>query len=138
MAGDDHAWGLAPFLKRLGDDSKVTTVVDVQPQGAELRAWTKSGRLGAVATRTQPTIILLSLPFAASCEADLAELRRQSGAATLVWVRPPGSEPGLRRALDRAKVPSFHSEALPIPTAGSAVTARGYAGWAGALWRWIG
>ncbi len=141
MAGDEHAWGLAPFLKRIADDAKVKTLVDVQPEGAELRAWTKSGRLGGIVGRTHPTITLLSLPVGSSAEADLAELRNQAESATLVWIRPPerqASTPRLRRVLDAAKIPSFHSEALSIPLAGAAVTARGYAGWAAALWRWIG
>lgn len=72
--------------------------------------------------------------------ATLAEARHVG--STLVWIRPPDANAGtkaLRIVLRAARIPSFHSEAIHVHmSANGKPSARGYAGWAGALWRWIG
>jgi hypothetical protein len=61
----------------------------------------------------------------------------------VAWLRPPAAGEfgvkALRSVLDKAKMPSFHSEALGLALGpdGETPTVAGYAGWAGALWRWL-
>lgn len=148
VAGDEHAWGLAPFLRQLGTGGRVDVFMDIDKDGATVADWAKRPRLGALVVDKKPDIVLLSLPYplkGAALEPNLRELREQvvKHGATLVWVRPPHRDDAtkpLRLALDRAKIPSFHSESLVIHRGPDLKqpTARGYAGWAGALWRWIG
>jgi hypothetical protein len=144
LAGDDHAWALAPFVRRLCLDSSVEPFVVLQRDGATITSWATSGKLGAAVDNARPDLVLLSLPSAAAVEAHVsmlaAQARRHGG--TFVWIRSPDrgklARP-FRLQLDAAKVPSFHSEALDIHRgADGQPSARGYAGWAGALWRWIG
>ena len=59
-----------------------------------------------------------------------------------VWVMPPkdrGSAAELRAALGRFGAECFPSDELVLPRGQDGVlpTAIGYAGWAGAIWRWL-
>lgn len=142
LAGDAHAWGISPFIGQLCQDTGVTLRKDLFP--APIETWAESGRLGERVSEIHPHMVIVSLLSSAPPEelqgaiAELAEQARSDG-ATFVWLRPPHKEAAaaLRPLLDEAKIPSFHSEALEI-AGGEQPTVRGYAGWAGALWRWIG
>ena len=89
-------------------------------------------------------MVLLSLPPLGDAGTPIGEIAKQARkhGATFVWLRSPErDEHGrpFRLQLDAAKVPSFHSEALDIHRGDDGQpSARGYARWAGALWRWIG
>ena len=141
LIGDEHAAGMAPFLRQLAIDSGVGFRVEAET-GACLERW--QDRFAAL-LESKPTMVLVSLGSCSPMADVLPLLRRMLAAAQragtrLVWVRPPEEKAAksFRVLLRAARIPSFHSEAiaLPCPIAGKP-SARGYAGWAGALWRWL-
>lgn len=147
LGGDEHAWGLGPFLAGLCRDGEVT--FRCRAHRCTLEDWADTEGLRKAVAELEPTVVVVSLgptepPSAATAATvgDVAAAARSCG-GTLVWLRPPErnqlSRP-FRQQLAQAKVPSFHSEALVLPCGPDerTPTARGYAGWAGALWRWIG
>jgi len=147
LCGDEHAWGLRPFLGHLCRDGGVS--FSARAHRCTLEDWADSAGLRAAVAEFEPTVVVMSLGLCgAPSEKTAATVRDIAAAArssrgTLVWLRPPersAAGAGLRQQLDHAKVPSFHSDALELPRGpdGKLPTARGYAGWAGALWRWIG
>ena len=86
--------------------------------------------------KARPVVTLVSMaPKETLAKALAAEVRPRS----VAWLRDPKAGPGVRKVLDEAKVPSFHTEALSLPLGPDGVTptVAGYAGWAGALWRWL-
>jgi hypothetical protein len=142
LIGDEHAAGIAPFLRQLAVDGGLGFRVEAET-GACLERWQQ--RYDALLD-TRPTMVLASLASCSPMTEVLPVLRRMAQAAeragtALVWVRPPDEKSAkpFRVLLRAARIPSFHSEALkvPCPIAGKP-SARGYAGWAGALWRWLG
>ena len=147
VAGDRHAWGLSPFLRELCRGTEVTFRTALRT--ATIEDCARLHCLKSDVERLRPNMVVVSLPPKGDVSDALLEpletlardVRRFG--ATFVWLRPPerndDSRP-FRLLLDQAKIPSFHSEALEIPRGpdGKEPTARGYAGWAGALWRWIG
>lgn len=139
IAGDDHARQLTVPLRALCDGRGVSLAAVTKP-GATVESWAVSppGKTSQV----RPTVTLVSL-----CPSEPADPRRLRQLATayrangsaVAWVRPPSQDDALRRALASARVPSFHSEALRLERGPDGTpTASGYAGWAGAIWRWIG
>lgn len=145
LTGDRHAWGLAPFIKQLCADLGIRFYGEFEPKAPTcLERW--SVNLAPLVRTVQPDLVLVSLlpchdaPDRLQQALVAVAVDARSHGATLVWLRPPGPEAmAFRVELDRARIPSFHSEALQIPrTAAGDPTTRGYAGWAGALWRWIG
>ena len=147
LAGDRHAKGLAAPLKHLCRDRKVA--FETLFERAPLDEWAAKHLLRAPVADLTPTIVAVSLFPAPASKAPLEALLRSVAAdgrhagATLLWLRPPVPGPvtaALKASLQRARVVSFHSEALPIPRGpdGETPTAAGYAGWAGALLSWIG
>ena len=144
LAGDGYAWGLAPFLGLLARDAHV--IYSTYLNQGSIESWDQE-KLLATAVAPGFDMVLLSLdldPSKPQERASLTKLVRDGRPAgvTLVWLRPPRkaeSVAHLRAALDAMKVPSFHSEALVLPRGlDGEPSARGYAGWAGALWQWIG
>ncbi len=142
LAGSDHAWGLAPFIGRLCRDAFVTMVPELDRDLNSIKSWATSRRIGKLVKKERPDMVLISLAPEAKSAGSIVELAKQARqrGATLVWVRPLLKNALLRQQLAAAKIPSFHSEALDIHRGpdGQQPTARGYAGWAGELWRWIG
>jgi len=139
LAGDEHAWGLAPFMKLLCRDGQVEFSSLCAP--GTLLEWPY--RKALVPALDGVSMVVVSLAFGADDDDKLAEFAKdaRSRGATLVWLRPLRREAAqtVRPLLNAAKVPSFHSEALDLARGPDGVpTARGYAGLAGALWRWIG
>lgn len=155
LAGDDFASGLATPLRRLSSDRKVKfRLVVASPQevespflGGELAK--QADRITKDAMEFKPTVTLVSLPWPELMTSDkmdavAAKLGRRirSTGSSLAWIRPPTgltSGPVLKGVLDRSNVPSFHSEALGLPLGPDrrTPTVVGYAGWAGAIWRWL-
>lgn len=145
VAGDQHAWGLSPFLEQLAEDGSVSFKSDAGQDEVCLERWVE--KLVALG-EAKPTMALVSV---SACEVESAtliipELRDaaaslRAAGTTVVWIRPPELDLStvMRKLLAEAKIPSFHSEAIDVhrSEAGSP-SARGYAGWAGAIWRWIG
>lgn len=152
LTGDRHAAGLSAVLRQLCDDRSVELrvkplQVDETTESAANDSLAKALKgvvADAVGFGADVTLVSLGWPAAMSSDAlqvrvaHLVELRRMG--RSVAWIRPPhdgGSV--LRLTLDRARVPSFHSEALDLPMGpdDKTPTAAGYAGWAGAIWRWL-
>jgi len=71
----------------------------------------------------------------------LADFKKALGATMFRWIlpfEPSAAAQTLALSLPAADVLTFHSHLLEVhrsPT--GAPSARGYAGWAGAVWKWI-
>jgi len=147
VMGDRYASGLSPFLRELCRGTEVRFFATLRPATTIEECAEKRCLQGDV-ERLGPDMVIASLPAGSIDEALVEPLRRLAAdvrekGATFVWLRPPRRDEHtrpFRLLLDQAKIPSFHSEALEIPRGpdGEQPTVRGYAGWAGALWRWIG
>ncbi len=155
LAGDLFARGLAPPIRRLCADRKVRfKLVEASPKkvdapflGGELAR--QAERIVAEVKGFSPTVTLVSLPWPELMTSDkldfvAAKLGREvrSTGSSVAWIRPPTGLTGgtvLKSVLDRSRVPSFHSEALQLPLGPDqrTPTVVGYAGWAGAIWRWL-
>lgn len=145
VVGDEHVAGLAPVLRQLASSSGVGLVIDIEP-GTCFERWYSPGRLSKVLA-ARPAIVLVSLGICSATGPLMPLLRSlaaevyQAGAG-LAWIRPPenvAATKSLRVLLRAARIPSFHSETLEVArSVGDKPSARGYAGWSGALWRWIG
>lgn len=153
VVGDSMAVGLTPHLKALSQESKVA-IESLAKQGTRIDQWAHSKVLQDKLTKFQPTLILVVLGTndeylgqgAAERQApylkDLLKNLERTG-ADVVWVGPPAlSRSSGIAELVRSQVPDsryFPSETLQIPRGPDQLhpTARGYAGWAGAIWRWL-
>lgn len=143
VAGDQHVEGLAAALRGLAGKVGVTLgVLKVDALRAESEA--ERAVLGLV-EEVRPKVVLVSGAGERDRLYELA-MKLLVGArvagSRLVWLRPAHDRElagEIRRQLDRVGVPSFHSEVLDLQFGpdGRTPTAAGYAGWAGALWRWL-
>lgn len=152
LVGDSLAVGLAPPLRALSADARVT-FDSIAKEGTRIDQWARSQVLADKLAQFQPTLILVSLgtndeylPSAAPQEPHLHELlERLRKAAPVAWIGPPTLPKSASNGVTpmiKANVPRSHyfpSDSLQIPRGPDGIhpTARGYAGWAGALWRWI-
>jgi lysophospholipase L1-like esterase len=157
LFGDSLAMGLNPQLKQLAEEAGVAAYTGKGVVGSRIDQWSQDrwldGWLDATLDSFQPTIILVSLgtndeatyPGAVGREegdfhALLGKLRATG--AEIVWIGPP-ELPFPRQGISdmiRENVPYyFESEQLDIPRAPDHLhpNAVGYAGWAGAIWRWL-
>lgn len=147
LAGDDHAWGLSTFLRKLCRDTGVHYDHELDEE-ASIESWADRRELREPVEELRPDMVLLSLAPEDGLHDKLPDLigivaaDARAHGATLVWLRPPvrdATSKPLWHMLTSAKVPSFHSEALELPRGPDGQpSVRGYAGWAGALWQWIG
>jgi hypothetical protein len=137
LGGGPLAQGLSPPLRQLAGESSVVlrTRADDRARASDWSACETD--LAAL----NPDLVLVALELAdlttaaAPALASLVKaLRRKS--VPVVWVAPPSeADPKPRRA---ARPDIFPSEALEIPRGPDAApTAIGFAGWAGAIWRWL-
>lgn len=143
MVGDEHASSLAQYLGRLANDSKVNLRYEWQ-RAQPFENWFTPDRAEKLLVR-QPTLALFVFNSKSADPAEiqprLKELKRYLGATPVCWVLPPTVDPGalaLALATGAEGIPAFHSESLELhrsPT--GSPSARGYAGWAGAVWGWI-
>lgn len=148
--GDSLAQGLALPFATLGKAGGVV-VRTAGVQGSTVRAWALGAGLARELAAFHPDVVLLVLgtndlkavdPALAAEARGLVEQAR-TVAPEVVWVAPPTMPfpdgPGVRAAIAKAGADVFPSEALSIPRGPDGVhpTAVGYAGWAGALWRWL-
>jgi lysophospholipase L1-like esterase len=153
LFGDSLAVGLNPHLKQLADEAGVEAYTGKGIVGTRLNQWDTDPWLDATLASFQPNLILVSLgtndeatsPGAVEREADafhaLLDKLRATG-AEIVWIGPPELPFPRQGVADmiRESVPYyFESEQLDIPRAGDHLhpNAAGYAGWAGAIWRWL-
>ena len=153
LFGDSMAVGLDPHMRSLATEAGVEDYAGHGIVGTRLDEWASSDWLTSELESFQPTLILVSLgtndeklgPGAADRQAPYFDALLEKLLATgadLVWIGPP--ELPFPRAgvsdMIRQKVPYyFASETLDIPRGPDSLhpNAAGYAGWAGAIWRWL-
>lgn len=150
--GDSLAVGLIPHLDALAEESGVA-LTGRGEVGTRIDQWSSDSWLIAELESFQPTLVLVSLgtndeaigPGAVEREAPhlarLLALIEESG-AELVWIGPPAlpfPSAGIATMIEAAVPYYFDSERYDIPRAPDHLhpTAAGYAGWAGAIWRWL-
>lgn len=154
LFGDSLAVGLEPHLKALSQEANIA-FDSVTKSGTRIDQWAKSQVLLDRLGKFQPTLVLISLGTndeylgsgAATKQAPyLSELLKnvKKFAPEVVWIGPPTlprPSSGIVKLI-RGNISSDHyfpSDTLEIPRGpdGLHPTARGYAAWAGALWRWL-
>jgi lysophospholipase L1-like esterase len=156
MIGDSLAEGLGPPLQSLARESNVE-FARLSRGGTRIDQWAGSRVLAEKIETFKPTMILVSLgtndeymsggsvPERQAPYLERLLTRLQSQNAEVVWIGPPRLPRATQGvvALIRKTIPSSHyfaSDRLTIPRGpdGLHPTVRGYAGWAGAIWRWLG
>lgn len=153
LVGDSLAVGLAPHLKTLFAETGIP-FAHLAKSGTRIDQWANSQVLQQKLTEFSPTLILVSLgtndeylpegaverqrPYLAQLVENLEPH------AELVWIGPPtlpkqsnGIVAMLRQEL--ASSYYFSSDKLTIDRGPDRIhpTARGYAAWAGSIWRWL-
>ncbi len=152
LIGDSLAAGLHQHMRQLAGEEGIAYegrgVV-----GSRMDQWVKDPWLPQHLASFQPTMILVSLgtndaalgPNAVARQADdfyrLYAMLLDSG-ADVMWIGPPTlpfPDAGIPDMIRNEVRYYFESEDLDIPRAPDHLhpTAAGYAGWAGAIWRWL-
>jgi lysophospholipase L1-like esterase len=152
VIGDSLAKGLDPHLAALGREEGVASYLGNGIVGSRIDQWAKSPWLDDALAKFRPTLILVSLgtndeymgPNAAAKQAPaLAQLlgKLKASGAELVWIGVPTLpvSNGVATMIEKQVPYYFPSTQIPIPRGPDRIhpTAAGYAGWAGALWRWL-
>ncbi len=159
VVGDSLAVGLSPFLKCLATEQRVPFMATAKV-GTRIDQWAQSSTLDAALASFQPTLALVSLGTNDSYMMGAPAARQKpwldrllgkltAAGAEVAWIGPPTlpklstgtPDPALVGMLE-ATIPSSHwfaSNTLAIPRGPDTLhpTARGYAGWAGAVWHWL-
>jgi hypothetical protein len=143
VVGDECAGGLGPFLGQLAVGKKVNLRFEWQ-RGQPFEHWFSADRLERLLRRKPDAILFVFGTKATNPETlalKLREVRRLAGPTALRWVLPLSDGPetmALRLALAAEDFDVLHSEALDLHRSQTgAPSARGYAGWAGAIWAWM-
>lgn len=150
LIGDDLAEGLATPLKTLVEAAGMSFFLDGR-KATTISDWSDGAWLVDDLALYRPTVVIVSLGMADMLLASPAEEAPEvvallhlaaSGGASVLWVPPPVlpfDAAAVRQMIASATLP-FPSEALTIPRGPDLVhpTGKGYAGWAGAIWRWLG
>lgn len=143
VVGDEHAAGIGQFLGRLCMDAKVSCRFEWE-RSTPLEHWVSPDRVEKLKATKPSLVVAVFKPKSEDPQAiaeKIADFSRGLKKIPLVWVLPPDATPSrdaLAFALSAVGIPAFHSESIEIhrsPT--GAPSARGYAGWAGAVWSWI-
>lgn len=152
VIGDSLAVGLAPQIKALAAESQVSFDA-LATVGTRIDQWAQSGSLVDKLAAFKPTLVLVSLgtndeymtgDAVGRQQPYLTQLLARLKDATVVWIGPPTlpkPSNGIVGML-QARLPASHyfpSQTLTIPRGPDQIhpTAKGYAGWAGALWQWL-
>lgn len=142
LVGDGHARGLMVPFRQLAEDAGHGFRADARP-GTTVVDWASQPWLRAQLTAYEPSLVLVSLaggrvpaPIEARAMTDWI-YHLLASRARPVWIAPPAPNQAalrseLRDELRRAGIATFPSEKLALQP-----TALGYAGWAGAIWRWL-
>lgn len=155
LVGDSLAVGMKPHLAALAKEHRVPFEAQAV-SGSRIDQWATSKKLAAKLTLFRPTLAVVSLGTNDEYLKGDAVARQQphldallkklrAAGAEVAWIGPPTlpkpKSNGIVPMLQSAISPShyFHSEALAIPRGPDKLhpTARGYAGWAGAVWQWL-
>lgn len=140
VLGGTLALGLVVPLKQLAHEAHV--VLKTRAVTGALATDMRNVVMTEVAA-ARPDLVLVVLEpgdVAPERSAALAQLVKALHASSVevVWVAPPSD--GSKRAVRPQRSDMFPSDALQLPRGpdGRSPTAIGYAGWAGAIWRWLG
>lgn len=153
LIGDSMAVGLDPHMRELAEESGIEAYASRAIVGTRIDQWAASAALDKELESFQPTLILVSLgtndEALGEGAADRQELyldelleKLQATGAEVVWILPPAlpfPTHGVTELI-REKAPFyFTSDRLDIPRSpdGLHPNAAGYAGWSGAIWRWL-
>jgi lysophospholipase L1-like esterase len=155
LVGDSLAVGMAPYFSCLSKEQKLPFDA-LAKVSTRIDQWAASQVLTDHVATFQPTLVLVSLgtndafmmgDVATKQRPALAQLiaKLSAGGAEIAWIGPPqlpGKPNAGLLALLKSAFPTanyFASETLPIPRGpdGLHPTAKGYAGWSGALWQWL-
>jgi hypothetical protein len=152
LLGDSFALGLAVPMAKMAAEDKVPFFTAAKA-GTTVAHWAPlvAAGLEKLSAGVAPTMVLVSLgtndmkapgplrerPVLAKMVHDV----ERSG-AVLVWVAPPSlpfPDKGFRSMIADTSAEIYPSEALVLQRGPDGVhpTATGYAGWAGAIWRWL-
>lgn len=140
LAGDSLAEGLRVPMKTLAESSGMLF------RSASTRSASACPEaLTAAMKQFRPDLVLICVGADKALLAEpplVAELCRiaMADGAHVVWVGAPGADPAALAMIRKAAPSIFPTEALDLPRGPDAFhpTAKGYAGWAGAIWRWLG
>jgi lysophospholipase L1-like esterase len=161
LIGDSLAIGLGPYLKRLADEQR--NPIDVFAiSGSRIDQWADKQALTDRLERFNPNLVLISLGTNDEyLKGDVVERQRSALQRLLAridqyprrddyglgpsdgiaWVGPPSlpRSVGIVEMIQGEVRDYFDSRRFKIPRGpdGLHPTARGYAGWAGALWQWL-
>lgn len=156
LVGDSLAVGMAPYFQSMAQQARIP-FTSLAVVGTRIDQWADNAALRSTLQSFRPTLVLVSLGTNDEYMQGADVVSRQRGAldrlramitastADLVWIGPPtlpkASSNGIVGML-RDAIPSadyFPSEALTLPRGPDGIhpTARGYAGWAGAIWQWL-
>jgi hypothetical protein len=155
LIGDSLAVGMAPPFRELATGNRIAFEA-VGKTGTRIDQWADSVGLGETLGSFRPSLTLISLGTndeyltgsdAVSRQREKTRLliaRIKTAGSDYVWIGPPTLPKPTNGivAMLRDEIPSSHyypSDALTIPRGGDGIhpTARGYAGWAGAIWQWL-
>jgi len=155
VVGDSLAVGMAPYFACLSKEQKLPFDA-LAKVSTRIDQWAASQVLAEHVATFKPTLVLVSLgtndafmmgDVAAKQRPALAQLIAQLtvGGAELAWIGPPqlaGRPNAGLLTLLKSAIPAsnyFASETLPIPRGPDNLhpTAKGYAGWSGAIWQWL-
>jgi hypothetical protein len=143
LVGDEHALGLGQFLGKLAIDRKVNLRFEWE-RSQPFENWMTADRVEAI-LKHRPTVLLMAfgskLKSPEEMQPKLDELARLAKPVPVLWVLPfekSDAATALGLALAASKIAQFHSEDIDIHRSQTgAPSARGYAGWAGAVWGWM-
>lgn len=152
LFGDSHAQGLNTQMSRFAAEQGVPYVGNGKV-GSRMPEWSVDPWLDATIASFRPTLIMVSLGTNDAAIGPGAAARQHQGfeqlltklkasGADIVWIGPPTlpfPDQGVPDMI-RAEVPYwFPSAEYEIPRGPDNLhaTARGYAGWAAAIWNWL-
>jgi lysophospholipase L1-like esterase len=156
VIGDSLAVGLAPYLRDMAGRERIA-FASLAKVGTRIDQWADSASLRELLAKFRPTVVLVSLGTndeyltgADAVERQRAAMRRLVALLMtvtpqhIIWIGPPTLPKATNGIVPmlKAEIPSrdyFPSDQLAIPRGPDGIhpTARGYAGWAGAIWQWL-
>jgi len=152
LIGDSLAKGLDVHMRSLAKEEGVA-YLGQGVSGSRLDQWAKNKWLDEALASFQPTLVLVSLgtndeylgPNAAATQAPYLRALLQKLEATgadVVWIGVPTLPVrggGVADLVEHEAPHHFPSRDYRIPRGPDQLhpTAAGYAGWAGAIWRWL-
>jgi lysophospholipase L1-like esterase len=158
LIGDSLGVGTAPHYAAQAKEAGVE-FRSIAITGTRIDQWAQSQELPNILQSFKPDLVLVSLgtndafmkgaDIVAKQRAALDRLLQVLHGIDIVWIGAPTlpnpPSPGVILMIQEAagalapRFHYFHSERLPIPRGPDGIhpTARGYAGWAGAVWHWL-